>query len=177
MRILVSFVSATALLASGISAVNTPRPSPARGNRAPSPPPTPPRPSPSPAPVTPDRSGAGGGSGSSPPGAPAKNQPDPPYDLSNVIGAWFAKEKVHLEKMFPIAADTRGGWESWAQLELEQVFRATYKNLRGKDIREVGQVYEGNERADFFLPEVGPEKKGTFFRVRSSAKTPRGVAF
>ena len=72
------------------------------------------------------------------------------YEINKVLVDWMADPKV--KRNLVNHCTTRGGWEGWAQGDLETDFRTAF-NIR-ETIREVTQVYAGRELADFVLPKT-----------------------
>lgn len=61
-------------------------------------------------------------------------------------------DDANVQRNLKNHCDTRGGWEGWAQGELETEFRHTFKIP--ETIREVTKVYAGRELADLVLPKT-----------------------
>lgn len=76
------------------------------------------------------------------------------YDINKVLKDWMADPKVRRNLVNHCT--TRGGWEGWAQGDLETDFRTAF-NIK-ETIREVTQVYAGRELADFVLPKTSTHK-------------------
>lgn len=72
------------------------------------------------------------------------------YDINKVLVAWMADKKV--QRNLVNHCTTRGGWEGWAQGDLETDLRTAF-NIK-ETIREVTKVYAGKELADFVLPKT-----------------------
>ena len=72
------------------------------------------------------------------------------YDINKVLKDWMADPKV--KRNLANHCTTRGGWEGWAQGDLETDFRTAF-NIK-ETIREVTQVYAGSLLADFVLPKT-----------------------
>lgn len=72
------------------------------------------------------------------------------YDINKVLIDWMADPKV--QRNLVNHCTTRGGWEGWAQGDLETDLRTAFKIK--ETIREVTQVYAGRELADFVLPKT-----------------------
>ncbi|PVI00747.1 hypothetical protein DM02DRAFT_655120 [Periconia macrospinosa] len=185
MRFLVSFVSATALLASGIYAADnnptTPGQATSSKNGGSSRPPSragssrpPSRAGKGTAPVPPE--GA--------PNAPPRTLPSNDYEVELAIQKWF--REPHTADVFSTAADTSGGWETWAQVELERIFKEDFDDdfkkdlVKGtRDIREQSYVYQPNSKtkrspiADFVLPQT-TDKKGMIIELKVELKPIKG---
>lgn len=73
------------------------------------------------------------------------------YDIDGVIVGWMKDTKT--QRRMANACGTVGGWEGWAQLELEDEFREKFKIPRTTDIREQS-IFEGQQKADFVLPKT-----------------------
>lgn len=76
------------------------------------------------------------------------------YDIDPLIEMWV--KSSHSKEMWPSLCNTNGGWEVWAQAELEKVFLNSFDIDENMDIREPA-VYEkslkgGQPLADFILP-------------------------
>jgi hypothetical protein len=76
------------------------------------------------------------------------------YDINKAIQIWTADAKT--KRRMTSSCNTKGGWEGWAQVELEDEFKDLFK-LTGT-IRENGEVYKGNKLADFVLPKTTKNK-------------------
>lgn len=89
------------------------------------------------------------------------------YDIDEVIKAWMSDEKT--VKRLKNNCNTKGGWEKWAQSELEDEFRTEF-GLTG-DIREQENVYTAKNKkyADFVLPE-SDKYKGMIIELKCENK-------
>ncbi|KAF2711940.1 hypothetical protein K504DRAFT_465665 [Pleomassaria siparia CBS 279.74] len=108
----------------------------------------------------------------------ARAVPTTNYDIDKAIAHWM-KER-HTRHMFVTAGTTTGGWESWAQLELEQVFKNKFKINQDTDIREQSKVFNKLPKAshakiaDFVLPQTD-DYKGMIIELKcENKKTNRG---
>lgn len=72
------------------------------------------------------------------------------YDINQALEDWMGDPKVR--RKLANHCDTRGGWEGWAQAEIETEFRQAF-NIP-ETIREVTKVYAGRELADLVLPKT-----------------------
>lgn len=72
------------------------------------------------------------------------------YDIDGSLGRWI--KRAHTKLIMNSVCSTDGGWEVWAQVEIEQAFREDFNLDKSKSIREVSDVYVDAKRADFVLP-------------------------
>lgn len=83
-------------------------------------------------------------------------------------------EKPNTKDRLGTACNTNGGWESWAQIEIEAEFRSEFAIPQSVDIREP-VVYDksstdkGEPRADFLLPET-KKNKGMIIELKCENK-------
>ena len=89
------------------------------------------------------------------------------YNIDTVISQWMAQPGVR--RRLKNNCDTNGGWEGWAQVELDLEFKDAF-NLKGTDIREQGKVYGNAKFADFVLPR-SPVYKGMVIELKCENKT------
>ncbi|KZM28007.1 uncharacterized protein EKO05_0002029 [Ascochyta rabiei] len=82
--------------------------------------------------------------------------PGTDYDIDDAIVDWMSDPKT--KRRIKTACGTVGGWEGWAQLELEAEFREKFQIPENTDIREQSKVFEGRQIADFLLPETATHK-------------------
>ncbi|KAF1951994.1 hypothetical protein CC80DRAFT_495630 [Byssothecium circinans] len=88
----------------------------------------------------------------------------------------------HTRDLFVTVCGTSGGCESWAQVELERVFRREFDIAKDADIREQSRVYDpvpGAQRskvADFLLPQTDL-LKGMVIELKCENKNSKGGAF
>ncbi|KAH6614037.1 hypothetical protein C7974DRAFT_69338 [Boeremia exigua] len=78
------------------------------------------------------------------------------YDIDTAIKDWM--KDARTQGRMEVACGTVGGWEGWAQLELETEFRAKFKIPKSTAIREQSKVFESKQIADFLLPETATNK-------------------
>lgn len=86
------------------------------------------------------------------PGAESKISKKKIYDIEEVFKEWFGDPKVQETLGGMCLQD--GGWEGWAQVELDKRFRKFFGLHKKTRIREF-KVYNGKRKAaDFLLPET-----------------------
>ncbi|KAF1923087.1 uncharacterized protein M421DRAFT_333181 [Didymella exigua CBS 183.55] len=102
------------------------------------------------------------------------------YDIDTAIVNWMKKPLV--QKRLKGVCSTDGGWEVWAQVELEDEFKEGFALDENLSIREKTEVYMNSKRADFVLPETN-RVKGMIIELKcenkneqkgSAIKTPVG---
>ena len=89
------------------------------------------------------------------------------YNIDSAIVAWMGNSET--QKRLKTACGTVGGWEGWAQLELEHMFRTRFQIPDTTDIREQSKVFEGKQIADFLLPETAT-RKGVIIELKCENK-------
>ncbi|OSS51333.1 hypothetical protein B5807_03983 [Epicoccum nigrum] len=72
------------------------------------------------------------------------------YDINKVLKDWIVDPSI--QRKLANHCNTRGGWEGWAQGELETEFRSDFRIA--DTVREVTEVYAGKGLADFVLPKT-----------------------
>jgi hypothetical protein len=102
------------------------------------------------------------------------------YDIDTAIVNWM--KAPHVKRRFNSVCNTDGGWEVWAQVELEDEFREAFELDKDTSIREKTEVFLTQKRADFVLPE-SKRTKGMIIELKcenkneqkgSAIKTPVG---
>jgi hypothetical protein len=73
------------------------------------------------------------------------------YNIDSVMIEWMKDPKT--QRRMNNACRTVGGWEGWAQLEIEDEMRTKFGIPDNTDIREQS-VFEGQQKADFVLPKT-----------------------
>lgn len=149
MRFLVEFLSITALLASGISAV------PLHNHG-----------------MIEARVQDTGTDKEKAPASTSKSANLPDFEINKVLIEWMGDPKT--QKRLKTACNTVGGWESWAQLELEGEFRSFFQLSEDQDIREP-YVYDklpedkAEQKADFLILE-NAKNKGMIIELKCENK-------
>lgn len=86
--------------------------------------------------------------------------PTQDYAIDPAFVTWM--QKSHTHDLFRRACSTVGGWEPWAQLELEHVFKQRFHIGEDVDIREQSKVFRRDDGkamfADFLLPKTNTHK-------------------
>lgn len=102
----------------------------------------------------------------SPPGAPSKEGLLASINIDDYISSWMDDE-TNSEKLAHSAGTTNGGWECWAQFELEYVIKKRMGISTTTQVREV-RVYEDQSlAADFaFDPLPTSNKKGIILELK-----------
>ncbi|KAF1352746.1 hypothetical protein EJ07DRAFT_183199 [Lizonia empirigonia] len=83
------------------------------------------------------------------------------YDINTAIQKWMADPKTR--KRLTNNCNTKGGWEGWAQAELEDEFKDEFK--LSDSLREVSKVYIKGKLADLVLPKTA-QKKGMIIELK-----------
>lgn len=105
-------------------------------------------------------------------GSGSSNLPD--YDIETVLKSWV--QKTHVQERLAAVCTTDGGWESWAQYEVEQEFRKAFSIKKKDQIREVHVYENAKEAADFVLPATD-KLKGMIIELKCENKnTNKGKA-
>ncbi|KAJ4361277.1 hypothetical protein N0V95_002046 [Ascochyta clinopodiicola] len=84
--------------------------------------------------------------------APTVVKPTQDYNIEDPIEAW--SQRPNVKKTFERACATSGGWEGWAQVELEDAFIDEFGLDPATSVREISDVFRDKKRADFVLPET-----------------------
>lgn len=101
----------------------------------------------------------------------SKHLPD--YDIDTVIKEWFTKK---ADGRLDSVCTTDGGWEGWAQLELEQEFKTTFQLGKKAKVRE-GHVYRNDREAADFVLKADAKNKGMIIELKcENRKTNKGSA-
>jgi hypothetical protein len=87
--------------------------------------------------------------------------PTKDYDIDGAIVSWMGER--HTRSMIKSVCSTSGGWEVWAQVELEAKFKDTFGI--SVDIREQSKVFNNRKIADFVLPETD-QLKGMIIELK-----------
>lgn len=93
--------------------------------------------------------------------------PTTDYNIDLPIVKWI--KKPNTQTMMKRACGTRGGWEPWAQLELEEAFMNAFGFSEDIDIREEPDVFNNGKIADFVLPETA-QFKGMIIELKCENK-------
>ena len=76
------------------------------------------------------------------------------YNINKVLKDWMDDDKT--KRRLGNHCNTKGGWEGWAQGEIESEFRDAFEIPQ--TIREDTSVYKGRELADLVLPKTARYK-------------------
>lgn len=83
------------------------------------------------------------------------------YSINKVFANWMNDPKT--QRRLANHCNTRGGWEGWAQAEIEDELRRAFTIPH--TIREVTSVYKGKEFADLVLP-LRPRNNGMILELK-----------
>lgn len=91
------------------------------------------------------------------------------FDLDGTIGKWLGE--AITQKRIRYADTTDGGWEGWAQFEIEVAFRDALEYDYNKGVREVKVFLGSNQAADFtFDPSEQKNKRGMIVELKCENK-------
>lgn len=99
--------------------------------------------------------------------APTVVKPTQDYNIEKPIAAW--SQRANVKKTFERVCATSGGWEGWAQVELEDAFMDEFGFDPSTSIREIPDVFRDKKRADFVLP-VTTLLKGMIIELKCENK-------
>lgn len=115
----------------------------------------------------------GGGGQALTPAAPSKTNQMASLDVDTYIKQWMENNQDKLQYS---VSTTDGGWESWAQFELEFFIKNKLEMAQKAHVREV-RVYEDQHlRADFaFQPPTTSNRKGIILELKCENKNTQGM--
>lgn len=111
----------------------------------------------------------------SPPDAPSKDGKKASIDIDKYISEWMG-DKTNKDKLANSASTTNGGWECWAQFELEYYIKKEMQIPTTTKVREVRVYADKNLAADFaFDPITTSNKKGIILELKCENQNMQGM--